>query len=473
MFELYGVDKETLPSYTDIWKSRIHQDDKQEVLQKLRSAISKQNEFKHKFRIIRPDNATVYIEAKGVIIRDEDKQPVRLIGIDRDITKFVLHEKELVEAKNKAMESDRLKTAFLMNLSHEIRTPMNGILGFLSILKEPDLKDEERASYTAIVNKSGERLLNTIHDIIEISKIEAGDITVTYQTVDVIELMQHSFNFFKMQADERGLKLVVSHQINGKEFLIKSDKYKLESILMNLLRNAIKFTSQGIVELGNYIENNRLYFYVRDTGIGIPQDKIGVIFDRFVQADISHSRNYEGSGVGLSIVKAYIEALKGNIHVESEVGKGSIFTFNIPHVPVKEDSAGIEISGTDKVNKKKATVLIAEDDVFNFEYLKTILRKEFVVLHAWNGEEAVALYMENPDVSLILMDIRMHGKYDGLEATRRIRQINQDVTIIAQTAFAMEEDKLGVINAGCNDYIAKPYHANQLRSLIRKYFHPS
>ena len=470
MFELYEVNKETLPSYADIWESRLHPDDKQEVIHQIKSAISSKRKFKYKFRVLHSDNRIIYIEAKGVVIRDMNDQPIRMIGIDRDITKFVLHEKELVEAKNKALESDRLKTAFLMNLSHEIRTPMNGILGFLSILKEPDLKDEERVSYTALVNKSGERLLNTIHDIIEISKIEAGDINVIYRTVDIIELMQHCFNSFKMQADERDLKFVISNQIKGEEFLIKSDKYKLESILMNLLKNAIKFTSHGSIELGNYIENERLYFYVSDTGIGIPIDKTDVIFDRFVQADISHSRNYEGSGVGLSIVKAYIDALKGEIKVESKVGEGSTFTFYIPHVPIEKDSDKMtDTPVTNIVNETRPTVLIAEDDGLNYEYLKTILRKEFTILHAWSGEESVELCTTNPDISVILMDIRMNGKYDGLEATRKIRQVNQDIAIIAQTAYALEEDKLAAINAGCNEYVSKPYDPEQLVFLVRKY----
>jgi CheY-like chemotaxis protein len=354
-------------------------------------------------------------------------------------------------------------------MSHEIRSPMNGILGFLNLLDQPDLSDADRSNFINIVNKSGERLMNTINDIVEISKIEVGDINLVNQDFDVSELMQFHFDFFKIQTDEKGIDFSITEQLVGKPAVIKTDMHKLDGILMNLIRNAIKFTTKGTIKIGNYIENDNLYFYVTDSGRGIREDKLEVIFDRFVQAELGNTRGFEGSGLGLSIVKAYIEALNGTIEVKSEVGKGSTFLFSIPYHPAIHTFDQIETTQSDKIISSKCTILVAEDDEVNFYYLENILSKEYSVLHAVSGEEAVKLFMDNPGISLILMDIRMPGDYDGLEATRRIRQMNQEVPIIAQTAYAMEFDKTRVFEAGCNNYISKPFTTTDLKILIEQY----
>jgi signal transduction histidine kinase/ligand-binding sensor domain-containing protein len=242
--------------------------------------------------------------------------------------------KELLKAKNKAEESDRLKTAFLQNMSHEIRTPMNGILGFLGLLQEPDLETADKNHYIDIMKESGQRLLHTINDIIEISRIESAQIVIHYAEVNIMEIMDIHLHFFKLQAEKKGLQLKLSAQIQGEKAMVETDKNILNGILTNLINNAIKFTHTGTVEFGNYLEENSMVFYVKDTGTGIPADRREAIFDRFVQADQSHTRSHEGSGLGLSIVKAYVEALHGKIWVESEVGKGSAFFFSLPYKPV-------------------------------------------------------------------------------------------------------------------------------------------
>jgi len=346
---------------------------------------------------------------------------------------------------------------------------MNGILGFINFLDEPDLDEKDRRSFIDIVNKSGQRLLNTINDIVEISKIEIGDIRLFYEETDVADLMRFHFDFFSHQAKEKGIKFKIREQIEGSEALITTDKQKLDGILMNLIRNAIKFTTKGIIEIGNYIENEKLYFYVSDTGKGIPDEKLEIIFDRFVQVELGSTRSYEGSGIGLSIVKAYLEALEGDIKVKSENGKGSTFLFSIPYLPVIKSYMKSEIKENSEMVPTVNTILIAEDDEVNYYFLETILSKEYNLIHAFNAEQAVELFKNNPEISLILMDIKMPGEFDGLEATRMIKEINQQIPIIAQTAYEMESDKAEAFKAGCIEYITKPFNVNNITALVRKY----
>lgn len=236
-------------------------------------------------------------------------------------------EKELIDAKDKAEESNRLKSHFLANMSHEIRTPMNGILGFMDLLRDNHLSDKERDSYINIVNKSGQRLLDTINNIVEISKIESQQVHLDFQEFAPAGLFSDLYNFFKPQTDENGIDLAINLHPNTQNLILNTDKFKFEAIFTNLLKNAIKFTSFGYVEFGTRFLNEEWVYYVKDTGIGIPNDRLEAIFERFVQADLNISRPYEGSGLGLSIVKGYIDLLGGKIWLESEVGVGTTFFF--------------------------------------------------------------------------------------------------------------------------------------------------
>ena len=238
---------------------------------------------------------------------------------------------ELNKAKEKAEESDRLKSAFLINISHEIRTPLNGIFGFLQLLDKVDLDEARKKDFSTMVHSSGQRLLNTINDIIELSTIEAEKSILSFSEVNIMEVMQFHYEFFMPQAEEKLLELIIAEQITGTSAIVQTDKLKLDRIITNLLKNAILFTSQGTIEFGNYLDNDTIVFYVKDSGIGIPSNRIEAVFDRFVQADLSLSRGHEGAGIGLSIAKAYVEALKGNIWVQSVVDQGSTFFFSIPH----------------------------------------------------------------------------------------------------------------------------------------------
>jgi CheY-like chemotaxis protein len=250
----------------------------------------------------------------------------------------------------------------------------------------------------------------------------------------------------------------------------QTDRIKLDSIITNLIKNAIKFTTSGSVEFGCRLKTDDLVFYVKDTGAGIPEDRLNLVFDRFVQADHSSSRPHEGSGLGLSIVKAYICMLNGKIWVHSEPGKGSTFSFSIPYCPVNEEFTQKEmIINSNDATRYKATFLIADDDYASYLYLEKLLSgKDVAFLHTTNGTETVTAIRDNPGISLILMDIRMPGM-SGLDATRQIRQFNKSVPIIAQTAYSLAGDREMAIEAGCSDYISKPVNGSDLQKMISRY----
>ena len=384
---------------------------------------------------------------------------------------------ELEQAMKKAEEGDRLKSAFLSNMSHEIRTPMNGILGFTELLKKPNLTGEKQRQFIDIIEKSGKRMLNTINNIVDISKIESGMMKVYTIDSNINEQLQFAYSFFKPEAEKKGLQLTLRCGLPADRAVIKTDNEKLYSVLFNLLKNAIKFTENGLVEFGyDLMESNLserqqkdyyLQFFVKDTGIGISKNQQETIFDRFIQAESGDTRVFEGTGLGLSIAKSYIEMLNGRIWVESDPGKGSIFYFILPFTSVSIDERELK-EMVYKKPIKKLKVLIAEDDVISRELLQMQIEelcKE--ILYAENGVDAVEICRNNPDIDLVLMDIQMPIMF-GYEAATKIRQFNKDVIIIAQTAFGFSTELEKAISAGCNDYVSKPINYPALIEKIKK-----
>ncbi len=374
----------------------------------------------------------------------------------------------LIEAKERAIESDRLKSAFLANMSHEIRTPMNGIMGFLQLLNDVDLTSDDRQYYFDIINKSGERLLSTINDIIEISKIESGQLNVVYGEVNIKEILNFHYNFFKKQTEEKSISLSMKCSPDVSEVVL-CDQHILDGILTNLIKNAVKFTSHGEIEFGTSLKDNTLIFYVRDTGTGISKNRQEAIFDRFVQADLDYKRPHEGSGLGLSIVKAYADLLNGKVWVESEEGIGSTFYFSVPYNPLMLNEQILHSKYSSKEFSHSHKIMIAEDDEASFKLMeKSLESPDFSILHAWNGEEAVCMMRDNPDISIVLMDLRM-PLMDGLDAAKRIRQFNKKVKIIAVTVNALSVDKKIALNSGCDDYVLKPVNKKLLIDTIRRH----
>ncbi|MFP4366688.1 MAG: response regulator [Bacteroidales bacterium] len=393
-------------------------------------------------------------------------------GVIRDISERKKLIAALIEAKEKAEESDKLKTAFLTNISHEIRTPMNGIMGFTELLKQPGLTGEEQQEFIGIIQKSGNRMLETISNLVDISKIETGQVIIQNSEINIPKQLEYLHCFFKPQADEKGLQLILNCNLPAEYAVVKTDIQKLDSIFNNLINNAIKFTDKGKIIIGCGHEKNRLVFYIQDAGIGIPEARREAIFNRFVQAEISYTRDFEGSGLGLPIAKSYIEMLGGTIWLESEEEKGSTFYFTLPFQTEDNLMQKNELQSSPEEPKrmnKKMKILVAEDDGTSYLYIETLLEEyNYEIIRSKTGSETIELCKNNPDIDIILMDIKM-PEIDGYEATRKIRQFNPGIIIIAQTAYALEGDRQKAIDAGCNDYIPKPIRKDELLNMINRF----
>ena len=413
--------------------------------------------------------SSIYVEvAMNPILIDGKVVGVSVYG--RNVTEKKIAEQKLIAAKEKAEESDHLKSAFLANMSHEIRTPMSGIIGFLNLLNEPDLSEENKTTYINIVTQSGHRLLDTINDIIEISSIESGGLSVNMSSVNISELIGYYNGFFRQQTNQKGLEFLITNNLPVNIRYFKTDKKKLDSIIINLIKNAIKFTPSGSIEFSCYLEDTNIKFVVKDTGVGIPEERLNYVFDRFVQGDLSTSRPHEGSGLGLAIVKAHVELLQGSISVQSKQGKGTSFIFSIPFMPSEESKSKFDpVISADQTIKSGTRILIAEDDYPSYLYLQRALSGDGIsFIRTTNGEDTIKSVSENPDLSVVLMDIKMPG-ITGLEAARRIREFNNSIPIIAQTAYSLSGDKELALEAGCNDYISKPVNGSELKKMILKY----
>jgi PAS domain S-box-containing protein len=406
-------------------------------------------------------------------ITNEYGEITHFVAVKEDITNKKKMIEDLIISKEKAEESDRLKSAFLANMSHEIRTPMNGILGFANLLKEPHLTSAEKEHFIEIIENSGQRMLNTINDLMDIAKIESGVIEVTNSNVQLQEILQSLYYFFQPEASKKGLMLINASASEQSNKSVVTDKEMLMSVLTNLIKNSVKYTSSGRIEFGFISQPESVLFFVKDTGIGIDKLHQQAIFERFVQEDNSISRAFEGAGLGLSISKAYVELLGGKIWVESVKGEGSQFFFTIPVKNVNTENLEemVQVNSLpDSDVLEGLTILIAEDDNVGQLFLAAILEKKCKkLLYAENGEEAVEMAITNNDVDLVLMDMKM-PVMDGFIATQKIKSIRPEILIIAQTAFAMTNDREMAIKAGCDAYITKPVNKDQLIKLIKDHF---
>jgi PAS domain S-box-containing protein len=474
-YRIFGLEPQEFDESNDAFLECVHPADRATVNTAYAESVLKRRDgFDIEHRIVRKRTGEIrFVHEKCLHERDEKGKIVLSIGIVQDITERKQKELELINAKEKAEESDRLKTAFLSNMSHEIRTPMNGILGFAELLNNPHLSSDDQQKFVQIINSSGARMLNTINDIINISKIESGLVEANIDETNINEKIEFIYNFFKPEVENKKLHFSFKNGLQSKEAIIKTDNEKIYGILTNLVKNAIKFTKEGSIELGYELKGEYLKFFVKDTGIGIFKKQKKIIFERFRQGNESNSRSYDGSGLGLSISKSYVRMLGGEIWVESEEGLGSTFYFTIPYNPVSEEKTVIENTFSEnnkEVQLKKLKILIVEDDEVSYSLLKHLLKNiNGEIMHAITGIEAVETCRTNTDLDLILMDIRM-PMMDGHEATRQIRLFNKDVIIIAQSAYAFSGDKEKAIEAGCNSYITKPINKTLLTELFKSYF---
>lgn len=413
----------------------------------------------------------VILKTSCVPFRNNSGEIIGYRGVDLDITDHQRAIGELKLALKKAEENDRLKTAFLNNISHEIRTPMHAIIGYSGLLSEVGNNLEKQKAFTDIICTASNQLLSIIEDIINISTLEAGQEVLRIETMDLNSALRNLRDQFQLKASAKGISFEFYSHLSDLDATIRTDNIKLVQIVSNLLINAFKFTRIGHVEFGYKLNSNRLQFYVEDTGIGIPEHMQAAIFDRFRQADSSVAREYGGTGLGLSISKAYVELMGGKIWLRSTVGKGTTFYFEIPYTPAHDsDEPPKQAIFGDllSVTSSKA-ILIAEDQELNF-----LLIREMVAWMGWNlvraenGEEAVAICRENPNIDLVLMDLKM-PVMDGFTATRIIKSFRPELPVIIQSAYIHEEDKEKAQEYGCDDYITKPFEKDSFVALVRKY----
>lgn len=476
---IFGIDSHHDKSIQG-WLSILHPDWQEPMTEYLaKEVIANKSKFDKEYKIIRQhDQEERWVHGLGELQYNDSNQPIKMIGTIQDITERKKDEEELIIAKEKAEESDRLKSAFLANMSHEIRTPMNGIMGFAELLKEPNLSGKEQQEFISIIEQSGTRMLNIINDIIDISKIESGLMEVLISETNINEQMEYIYKFFKPEVDQKGVQISFKNGLPSDKSLLKTDTEKIYAILINLVKNAIKFTSKGSVEFGYNLktdnpEHPELEFFVKDTGIGIREEQLHIVFERFRQTNESISRNFEGAGLGLSISKAFVEMLGGKIWVESKKGKGSSFYFTIPYNWEEKDSNTIEeviVKENTATKIKKLKILIAEDDEISARLLsKSIQSFAKEIIRARTGIETLEFCRNHPDIDMILMDIQM-PEMNGYDTTQQIRKFNKEVIIIAQTANALTDDKIKTMEFGCNNYISKPIKKEELSTLIQHYF---
>jgi signal transduction histidine kinase/CheY-like chemotaxis protein len=378
---------------------------------------------------------------------------------------------ELNISKEKAEESDHLKSAFLANMSHEIRTPMNAIVGFSNFLLEPGLSKEKVEDYVQIINASCQQLLSVISDIIDISKIETGQISIDLEMVDINNLLDELFTTYKEIVEAKQLSLHYTCDRTVGHIQLNTDGNRIKQIICNLLNNAIKFTYAGEIEFGYNVKENFIELYVKDSGIGIAPENHALIFQRFNQIEPADKKIYGGNGLGLSISKVLVEKLGGTIIVNSELGIGSTFIFTLPHQKEEEKnvSPASKARPDQLINWKEKTILIVEDEKNNHAYIKELLSStEVAVLDAWDGEEAVEQAKNHTEISLVLMDIKM-PKMDGYEATRLIKKNRPILPVIAQTAYSLSQDRKKALEAGCDNYISKPINKDRFIEVLTSY----
>ena len=445
--------------------SKIFKEDRERVKQAYRDLIEGRAEkVKEEYRIVNVQKNNLHkvewVEAQAAVeARDEDGKPLTLVGSSLVITNRKKMEQELTTAKELAEESNRLKSAFLANMSHEIRTPLNAIVGFSGILASTE-REEEKQEYVSIIENNNTLLLQLISDILDLSKIEAGTLELNYSNIELNELMRELERGFLLRVKTDAVKLEFVEPAGP--CMAYTEKNRLSQLMINLVTNAIKFTEKGSIRFGYEMRENELYFYVADTGCGIPKDKQQNIFGRFVKLNSFA----QGTGLGLSICKTLMDHMGGRIGVESEEGKGSTFWFTLPYKPaVKEDKKQMpkDIQPV-SIERNKLTILVAEDNASNYKLFESILRYDYHLIHAWDGMEAVEMFREhNPQI--VLMDINM-PVMDGYEATREIRKYSAKIPIIAVTAFAYASDEQKVMESGFDGYMPKPINAKLLKAQL-------
>jgi PAS domain S-box-containing protein len=479
-YEMLGyLENEIEPNFKN-WENIIYPDDKETAIEKIKNCISgKTNDYNQECRFIKKNSEIIWILVRGrVLERNSNSEIIRMAGTHTNITEWKKVEQELKLAKEKAEENENLKTAFLQNISHEIRTPMNAIQGFSKLLNKQGISEEKRNGFISIIQNSSTQLLLVVSNVLTISSLETRQEKTDLTKVCINQMLVDLLTIYKSQTNNQNVLIFAKNSLSDPESEIYTDSTKLNQILTNLLNNALKFTRQGFVEFGYILVETHdpleihdraslqeIQFYVKDTGIGIDPKYHQIIFERFNQANSVINQNYGGTGLGLSISKGFVELLGGKIWLESELEKGTCFYFTIPYKPVKKPKTKLDNM---KNLPSSATILVAEDEEYNFQFIKEILSNtNLKIIHAKDGIETVEICKNNKDIDLVLMDIKM-PMLDGHSAAMIIKDIKPHLPIISQTAYALESEiaKYGEI---FDDYITKPIQEDILLKILNKY----
>jgi two-component system CheB/CheR fusion protein len=464
--EMLGLKSEDFKTYSDFTKI-VHPDDYENTMQAFRDHLSGEKDtYDCQYRIKNREGQYKWFKDVGKISNKEGENII-ITGIVIDITQLKESEQKLIEAQQKAESANIYKNQFLANMSHEIRTPMNGLVGFAGLLRNDDVNNETRNKYIDIIENSSKQLLNLINDIIDVSKIEAKELKIENAPCKISDLFfstEATFNELKKYKNKEHIQIVADVPEKDKNRYTVTDADRLQQVLTNLVGNALKFTEKGQITFGFEIVENIISVYVKDSGIGIPKDKIDIIFERFAQVKQNKEKQNEGTGLGLSISNGIVKLLGGELKVKSVGSKGSIFSFEIPYIPgdVQIEKSSIDEPQNVAYSLKDKTILIAEDEEVNIEYFKALLSDTPIkTIFVTNGKMAIEKIRSGEKIDIILMDIRM-PIMNGIDAAKAILEKNPETKIIAQTAYAMSNDKAKFLSSGFIDYISKPLNKEEL-----------
>jgi PAS domain S-box-containing protein len=452
----------------------IHPDDKGFPAAKI-EALRNQGYHEAELRLRNKDGHYISLSSRSVIVKGETGEVLGALTISRDITQTKQVHEELIKANIVAETSSRLKTSFLANISHEIRTPLNSVVGFSNLLLSNSLSQETKEEYIEHINHNSEKLLQIIGDIIDLSRLESSQIEITYEESSVNSIVSEVVDEARLviKRNEKPLILNVKNQFEETTDLIFTDRIWLKRVLSHLMDNAVKFTLTGTIEFSYFLVNEDLFFKIKDTGIGISKENLSRIFEEFRQEIDGHHRPFEGLGIGLTLAKEVIERMGGKIHVESEKGVGSEFSFSIPYRRAGSLKTNYKTSlkdqDTTSINWSNSKCLLVDDNKDVLLYMNRILLDTGInVMTARSGAEAIEIISSNPDIDVVILDMQM-PEMNGIEATKEIKKLRKDVPIIAQTAFIFEDDKDIIIEAGCDACLIKPIRKEHLITVMSSF----
>ncbi|MBC8343956.1 MAG: response regulator [Bacteroidetes bacterium] len=470
---ILGYSGDEIVGETIDWKKQtpkeFHVIDEQKMLEaKLKGSCTP-----YEKQLISRDGKLIWVLI-GFVLIGESKDQMILFMLD--LTQRKNFELKLKESRRKAEESDILKTAFLANMSHEIRTPMNAIVGFTSFLGDPFYSNNEKAEFVGVIQKNVNALLDLIDDIIDISKIESGELRikkVEFSLKTILDEMNKTFNNLIKSSENCKAKLEIIYTEGIEKIILYNDPNRLRQVFTNLISNAIKFTEKGKIILGYELQDHNIQFYVSDTGIGMSPEDLNIIFDRFSQAKNSLTREHGGTGLGLTISKNLVNFMGGDLWVESKLGIGSKFIFNLPfnkeEKNINEHKEGEIIEIDEAPDWSDHKILVAEDIESNFRILEQILKSTHAsIIWVKKGNEAVRICKQDMEIDAVLMDVQMPGM-NGYEATSLIKKFRKDLPVVAITAFAMSNEREKSRQAGCDEYIPKPIRKQRLFAILHAF----